>query len=156
MAWVQAARPERAMGALPEALVKPDGRFDFMNRILRCRILSLQGQPSAALAITTQMRSRIDDWFPREQTIRQHARERLIGMVQLQVGQAWMKSLATGTRPADAELLEGILAHVRQSLFPPADADAEVYVLEEAVPILVKPPAVKPLTTTPATQPGQE
>lgn len=153
MAWLQADRQRRALGVLPEALAKPEAEYDFMSRILRCRILMLQGQYTAALALTTQMRSRIGDWFPRERTIRHHARERLIGAVQLQVGQAWTKKLLAGTQPADAEILGGILADVRQKLFPPGDTDVEVYVLEEAVPILVKPPAVKPLPTAPVDQP---
>lgn len=153
MAWMQAGRAERAMKVLPEALLKPDTRYDFLSRVLRCRMLLLQGQPSAALALTTQMRARVDDWFPRERTSRQRARARLIGVVQLQVGQEWRKTLAAGTRPADAEILDEILAKVRKDLFPQEDTDAEVYVLEEAVPILVKPPAVKPLSTAPATQP---
>ncbi len=151
-AWTQIGRRERALRALPEVLARPEAAHDFLSRLLRCRILADEGQYSAALALCTQIRTRIEDWFPREPAARQQARERLVGLLQMRIGQVWMQKLST--QPAEAELLKGILVSLRQSLFPPGDKLPEIYTLERAIPILVEAPEVKAPGTAPAEEPA--
>lgn len=157
MAWEQAGRRERALTALPAALAKPSQPFDFMSRILRCRILGDHGQYAAALALTSQIRSQIADWYPSERAIRHHARQRLVGLLQQRIGRQWLGHLQT--QPAEADLLDGMLGDIQEKLFPPGDTSPEIYVMEDTVPMLVKPPPVKPAPGAPdeetATRPDQ-
>ncbi|MEP0844715.1 MAG: hypothetical protein HRF43_18610 [Phycisphaerae bacterium] len=142
MAWEQAGRRERALATLPEALAKPDSSFDFLSRLLRCRLLSDAGQHGAALALAVRIAADTRDWFPQEDKPDLAARNRLVGLLQLKIGQGWAAALKLGTRPSDAELLGGVLEAVRKDLSADGRNSAEVYVLERAVPILVPRPAV--------------
>lgn len=154
IAWDQSGRRDRALSTLPGGLAKPDYNTDFLARIVRCRMLSDAGQSTAALALASQLRMKIDEWYKDETATQRRARQRLIGALQLTIGQAWKQKLAAVTQPADAEILDGLLVGVQQGLFPAADKAPSVFIPAEMLPTLAKPPAIKPTSAEPNEKPA--
>jgi hypothetical protein len=152
-AWQLAGRRERAMASLPGALQKPNQLpYDFLSRLLRCRIVLEADQPVTATALTVRIRVSCDRWFSSDKVARSAAR--LAALLQMRATQAWLKALGDSD-PEASDRLRAILADVQAELFPP-NAVSDVYFLEEAVPILIaepKPPTTQPTTTT-ATAPA--
>ncbi len=63
-AWVQAGRLDRAKVVLPAATVPPETQpYDFVSRLLRCRILAEEGHGIAASALLTQVQAACPNWF---------------------------------------------------------------------------------------------
>lgn len=151
LAWHLAGRSERALATLPDALARPDqAGFDFLSRLLRCRVLAESDQPAGAMALLIRIRAQCDNWFTREKAVGIAARQRLAGVLQLRLAEEWAGRLRTTTQPANADLLTGPLAQVRKELAPEGGKLPVVYHLEQAVPVLAKPPAAKPAASAPA------
>lgn len=144
-AWELAGRRERAMASLPGALQKPSQLpYDFLSRLLRCRIVIDAGGPVAATAMTVRIRSMCGSWFSSDDTGR--SASRLAALLQIRATRAWLNEL--GDRDPEARArLEGVLADVQTELFP-SDVESAVLFLEEAIPILIAEP--KPSATQPA------
>ncbi|GMU24751.1 MAG: hypothetical protein AMXMBFR13_48230 [Phycisphaerae bacterium] len=159
LAWEFAGRRERALAALPDALARPEHRqYDFMKRLLRCRLLGDDGQFMAAQTLAIRIRAMCAEWFDDRSEVR--AREQLVTLLALRNGRLWVDKLRAGSRPSDSELLQPMLDRLAGKL---TAGDAEVtpiYHLEQAIPILVQPPAIPasgtPATTEPSERPATE
>jgi len=145
--WYLAGRPERALTSLPDALQKPQQlEYDFMSRLLRCRILSEANQQAGAIALTIRMRAVCSRWSRGEKEEVVDSKRRLIAWLQCRIGKGWLEQLRTKDGPSAARL-EGVLAGVQKNVFA-ADPPLPVYHLESAIPIIVEPPVLKPRATT--------
>jgi len=153
-AWELAGRRERAMASLPGALQEPSQLpYDFLSRLLRCRIVVEAERPVAATALTVRIRVMCDRWFSDDKTARSAAR--LAAILQYRATQAWLDDLGDSD-PEASDRLRRVLADVQAELFPQNTAHG-VYFLDQAVPILItepKPSAAQRATTT-ATAPTQ-
>jgi len=141
--WALAGRGERALISLPDALTRPEHLpYDFMSRLLRCRVLMDAGHYAAAIALTIKTQAACKRWFPltREPDNSVDSYRRLAALLQCGIGQRWMEQLRASGSAAAARRLEVMLAGVQQALFA-GDQPSKVYHLEPAVPIMVEPPA---------------
>ncbi len=140
-AFALARRTERTLSILPEALARPDRLpYDFMSRVLRCRVLAETGEPAAAIALAMRMGAICDDWFPQQDQEAVQARRRLVGIVQARVTRDWLARLAAS--PEAAEPLARTLDPLQKSLFPEGKTNP-VYHLETALPILIEAPPLR-------------
>ncbi|MHC4675858.1 MAG: hypothetical protein ACYTBZ_25495, partial [Planctomycetota bacterium] len=150
-AWELAERRRRALVSLPEALAKPQQwPYDFMCRLLRCRILADAGKYTAATTAAIRMRALCGKWLEGEGKIEDTAAcRRLVALLQCRVGRLWMQHLNS----SDAARLEGMLIGIQKDLFE-SPQPINVYGLDYAVPIIVQPPVIaSPATSSgPATQ----
>jgi len=153
----RAGRRERALLSLPQALKQPEHwPYDFMCRLLRCRILADADEYAAAMVMTMQIQALCDRWL-KGRTEETEPYQRLAGLLQCRIGLLWKDRLG----PSEAAGLEAILVLVQDKLFGPDDY-VEVFHLEHAVPIIVEPPVIatpatstSPTTTSaPATKPS--
>jgi len=151
-AWEQAGRRERALVSLPDALTKPEHPpYDFMSRLLRCRLVADAGQRPAAAALLIRMGAISKEWFPRTAPDELESRRRLIILLQYQVCLAWRQELLK-TGPSVPGPLDELLAEARETLSA-ADRPA-AYRLDAVIPILVEPPAVTRKPTSTRTAPA--
>jgi hypothetical protein len=151
-AWQCAGRRERAMVSLPNALTAPEQpSFDFLGRLLRCRLTAEEGQRAAAFALLIRVRGMCDQWFFEESAEAIAARRRLAALLQYRIGQSWLDKLKASGSQGAIEDLQAMLDGLREAL---ADKDGcgPVYIPDQAVPILIEPPAAT--TTAPTTAPA--
>lgn len=153
-AWELAGRRERAMASLPTALVKPtQPTFDFLSRLLRCRLTAEEGHLTAAFALTGRLRSSCDVWFSKEPPDQLAARGRLAAILQYRIGQTWHRQLAESGSSTAAADVASMLADLRGVLYQ-NDQAGPVFFLDRAMPILVRPPsAASGPAVTPASRP---
>lgn len=141
IAWNEAGRRERALAVLPDALTRPTEPFEFVARLLRCRLLSDAGMHAGAMVLATRIGTSCDEWFGNDNRSQIAARKRLAGVVQWSIGRAWEASLKTATRPSGDEAMKELLATIRKDHFADTARKPQVYMLEYAVPIVVQMPA---------------
>jgi hypothetical protein len=147
-AFAQAGRHKRALLSLPDALAPPEQwPFDFACRLLRCRVLADTGQYPAAAALTIRLQAQCRPWYSREPADEVRARRRLAALVQCGVIEAWLAELDADDTAAKASL-ESMLAGIENEQFGGTE-HAHVYTLDAAVPILVKPPAIRVTPSSP-------
>ncbi len=156
--WELAGRRKRALLSLPEVLAQPEhSPYDFLCRLLRCRIITDAGQHAAATTLAIHMQILCPQWFPEAPPGEVEARRLLIALLQCRAGQAWLSQLKASDSPAAAARLEAMLATVQEALVSGGKRQ-NVYHLEQAVPIIAEPPVVRrsvPSTVpAPATAPG--
>jgi hypothetical protein len=158
-AWECAGRRERALSTLPPVLEKPaQPSYDFIARLLRCRILSDAGENTAALAVTIRMAAMADRWFPRTGDETLQPRVRLIALLQTELGRRWLGDSGAGKLDAEAaRKVQTIIDAAREKL----NSDSQplpVYQLETAMPILVQPPkpVSQPAAAPPASRPASQ
>lgn len=145
-AWECAGRRERAMLSLPGALTQPaQPSFDFLSRLLRCRLVAEDKRHAAAFALALRVRASCDQWFPEEPPDQLAARGRLVAVVQYEIGRSWLKQLAKPDTKAAADDVKEMLAGLRNVLYDQGDPGS-IYVPETIIPILVE------LPTLPASQ----
>ncbi len=150
LAWEHAGRRERAMVSLPTALVRPgQPAFDFLARLLRCRLAAEEGRCAAAFALARRVRAECDLWFPKEPPDQLAARRRLAAATQYRIGQAWLGQLAKSNSKSATDDVKAMLVGLRDVLYD-KNTPGAVYVPESVVPILVQPSQVS--TTAPTTQ----
>ncbi|UCD28105.1 MAG: hypothetical protein JSV03_13570 [Planctomycetota bacterium] len=140
-------RRERALISLPEALKRPEQwPYDFMCRLLRCRILADAGRYAAATAMTIRMQGLCRKWLESKNEDAESCR-RLVSLLQYRIGRLWMKQL----NPSDAAHMEDLLVRLLNELLE-GDGQKSIYRLEYTVPIIVQPPdLIAPsLSTAPA------
>jgi hypothetical protein len=156
-AFSLADRTERALSTLPDALAKPELLpYDFMARLLRCRILAESGESPAAIALTMRIREVSEDWFPQQDNQAIQARVRLVGVLQARLTREWMSTLHTS--PEAVTSLTGTLDSLQEMLFPSGRRNP-IYHLETAVPILIEAPplpAAEPSAPDNATHPQED
>jgi len=141
-AWECAGRRERAMLSLPGALTQPvQPSFDFLSRLLRCRLVAEDERYAAAFALVSRVRASCDQWFPKEPPDQLAARRRLVAVVQYEIGRSWLKQLTGRDSKTAADEVAGLLAGLRDVLYD-RDTPGPIYVPENIVPILVEPPVV--------------
>lgn len=151
-AFEQGGRRDRALEALPDALVKPEHfPYSLMCRIVRCRMLAEDGQNPAAMVLLSRMEPLLKEWMSRQTEERNRVR-RLIGLVQYQVAQQWLKGLKPPTRSAVAEQLQPILEKVERSFTEVGNP--EVYVMPNTVPPDIIPP--RPVAAQEPDSPGTQ
>ncbi len=134
----QAGRHARALAVLPEALEPPGVLpFDYLARLLRCRILSDQGHHAAGMALLTQIQGASGNWFKGSARRHLNSARRLAGWVVLTIGRNWHAQLAADAGAA-AGLLEALLTETVAGLTGnDGEGIGEVYSLPMAIPILV-------------------
>lgn len=148
-----AERRDRALVSLPQALEAPKYLpYDFMSRLLRCKILAELGRYAAATGLSIRIRAACQQWFKGETDEGITARCRLAALLQCRIGQLWMEQLSSSDSKVAASRLEASLVRLQESVFS-SEQPQEVYYLDPAVPIIVKPPVIKPpaTSTAPAT-----
>ena len=143
-AWTRAGRYDRAKIVLPAATATPQALpYDFVSRLLRCRILADEGQFVAASALLTQVRAACPRWLSQHDTPTIRAHDILALFLQCRVYTAW---LAHGGIEGSPEARER-LAHLRDALRArladeiPTPADASPF--RHAVPIRIDLPEVQ-------------
>ncbi len=142
-AWLQAGRQDRARALLPRPLRQPDlTTYGYMSRLLACRMVGDEGHYTAASALAIRVRAACAGWFPGESAAETGARQRLAALLQISLGQHWLKELREADQADRAAQLERILSEVQSALF--AEPSLPVHRLPYAVPMLVQPPAPKP------------
>jgi hypothetical protein len=140
-AWDCAGRRERSLASLPNALNRPDqASFDFLGRLLRCRLTAEDGRRTAAFALLIRVRGLCNPWFDQESTEALAARRRLVAALQYRVGQACLEQSAASGSPAVTADIKTMLGDLR-GLLVDRGRCGEVYVLPRAVPILAESPA---------------
>lgn len=152
-AFEQGGRRDRALEALPNALVKPEHLpYSLMCRIVRCRMLAEDGRNSAAMVLLSRMEPLLKEWISR-QTQDRHQVRRLIGLVQYRVAQQWLKGLELPARSAVAEQLRPILDKVEGNFTEVKNP--EVYVMPTTIPphIIPSRPVMEAEPDSPGTQP---
>ena len=146
-----AGRSERAKSGLPEPLTPPaKAGYDYMARLLRCRLLGEAGQDAAATTLVIEVRQECAKWFKSEASGSAAARERLAALVQCRLARQWQEKLKTTTAPATAPL-DVMLGQLQAGYF--ADKGVghpQVYFLDATIPVIVDPPA--PKASAPAEQ----
>jgi len=144
----QSDRPARALAVLPQALEPPGALpFDYLARLLRCRILSDQGHHAAGMALLTQIRGAAGNWFKGSARRHLNSARRLAGWVALVIGRRWHAQLASDAGAAGR--MEALLAETAAELAGNGgQGTAEVYSLPAAIPILVFFPRPAPATGT--------
>lgn len=145
-AWQMAGRTERARSGLPEPLTPPTkSAFDFMARLLRCRLLSDTGRYTAATTLTIQVRRQCATWFKSESSGGAAPRQRLAALVQCQIGKRWLQQLKATPTPASGGPLETALGELQATYFDDRSEDQpQVCFLEATIPIIVTPPGRPP------------
>ncbi|MGQ9649592.1 MAG: hypothetical protein ACUVXJ_05750 [Phycisphaerae bacterium] len=139
-AWECAGRRERAMLSLPSALTQPEqSSFDFLSRLLRCRLVAEDQRHAAAFALAMRVRASCNHWFPKEPSDQLAARGRLAAVVQYQIGRSWLNQLAKPETKAAADDVKEMLAGLRDALYE-HNAPGPIYVPESIIPILVELP----------------
>ncbi len=142
-AWLEAGRQDRARALLPRPLRQPDATaYGFMSRLLGCRMLGDEGQYTAASALAIRVRAACAGWFQHESAMQIGARQRLAALLQISLGQQWLRQLRESDQPARVAQLEKILEEVRESLF--TESSLEIHRLSHTVPLMVQPPTLKP------------
>ncbi len=151
-AWERAGRRERAKVSLPSALIRPaQPDFDFLSRLLQCRLAAEDGLHTAAFALALRVRGSCDEWFSEESPEELAARRRLAAVVQYRIGRAWLEQLRKSNSQAAASELERMLADLHDVVFD-KHQPGPAYVPATIVPILVQPPPVS--ASAPATRPS--
>lgn len=151
-AWECAGRRERAMVSLPAGLVKPEQPdFDYLSRLLRCRLVAEDGRHPSAFALAMRIRALGDQWFAGESPERLAARRRLAAVVQYQIGRAWLGELRQSKSQAAAADLEAMLAGLRDVLYDKNEPGL-IRFPDRVVPILLHPPSAA--ATGPASMPA--
>lgn len=136
-AWDRAGKTERALTTLPDALTPPQRLpFDFMSRLLRCRMLAETKEWAAAVSLLMRMRTLTEEWFGQEDNAGRRSRRRLIGLLQHEITQEWLAQLKTKDA---AERIRKTLSKISEELSS-EDGRMAVYHLETAVPVLVELP----------------
>ena len=116
-AWECAGRRERATVSLPSALVRPaQPDFDFLSRLLRCRLVAEDGLHTAAFALAIRVRGSCDQWFAKEPPEQLAARRRLAAVVQYRIGRPWLEQLRKSSSQAAADL-EAMLGGLHDVLY---------------------------------------
>jgi hypothetical protein len=147
-AWAKAGRLDRAKIVLPAATVPPETHpYDFVSRLLRCRILADEGHFIAASTLLTQVQAACPNWFREHdlQTIQGH--QSLALFLQCHT-QATM--LAQGRRESWQPEAIVRIAHLQEGtqarLADMVSAASDTLRSHPTVPIRIEPPAV----TTPS------
>lgn len=149
MAWELAGRRDRALTSLPEALEKPQQLpYDFLARLLRCRMLADAGQHAAAAALTIRIRQECDDWFGSR---KKDAARRLAALVQCRITQQWVSRISPTSQPASDQLMSMLTA--LQTEFLAEGAIPDLYQLDKMIPLLISAPKIT-LPRRPATEPS--
>jgi hypothetical protein len=158
LGWELAGRRERALTSLPNALAAPDQLpYDFLSRLLRCRLLAEDGKKSAAIALAIRIQALCDKWFVRQEGPGLEEKRRLVAVLQYQFIREWIGQLDAGDKNI-ATKLEARLSDVRKHLVD-EDSPLTVYYLETSIPILVQTPKSQlrsPATAEAATQPAKK
>ena len=151
--WELAERRDRALLSLPPSLNPPEQYpYDFLSRLLRCRIAMEQQQYAAVAALAIQMRDQMEPWFrnsPAPERLN-HAR-RLVALLQYKAQSLWLEQLREANSPQAVEL-EQMCAELETQFFP-KNAIVDLYCLDRAVPLIVEPPEIKTLLDQEATPP---
>ncbi|HPD30913.1 MAG TPA: hypothetical protein PLL20_13020 [Phycisphaerae bacterium] len=151
-AWECAGRRDRAMLSLPSALAAPEQpAFDFLSRLLRCRLVAEDERHAAAFALALRVRASCNQWFPKEPPDQLAARARLAALVQYQIGRSWLNQLANPDTKTAADDVKEMLAALRDVLYD-RDAPGPIFVPESIIPILVELP--NPPVSQPASYPA--
>lgn len=166
-AWAMAGNPQRALTSLPEALRKPQEMpYDFMSRLLRCRLLADERQYAAATALCLQIQGSATGWFTRRSADVIDARQRLVALLQMRIGLEWLSELERES-PAAAERIASLLDSTREKHFPQTRL-APAWMMESAIPILVRLPdgvpsrasepaeIIEPATPEPQDEPAEQ
>lgn len=142
LAWTSIGRQERALATLPEALSRPERLpYDFLSRLLRCRVLAESNEPAAAIALLMHVQAICEDWFPQQDKTAVNARRRLAAALQWKITQVWLKQL-TKSSPDVPSKVEATLSSAQETLVSKGRTSL-AYHLETAIPILVETPAFK-------------
>ncbi len=144
----KAGRRGRALEVLPDALAAPKNLpYDFMSRLLRCRLVAEAGSQPAAVAMLGQMEPPLKDWAGNPD---HNKARRLVDLLQYRIVQQWQKRLKTATQPEAAAALEPLLKRTEKSFAEVKTPN--LYYMSTAVPLLVKTHEAAP-TTASASQP---
>ncbi|HOW73941.1 MAG TPA: hypothetical protein PKY77_25335 [Phycisphaerae bacterium] len=156
-AWQMAGRTERAKSGLPEPLTPPSKPgYDFLARLLRCRLLSDAGQFTAATTLTIEIRRQCSAWFKGDPSNAAAPPQRLAALVQCQIGKRWLQRLRTDPAPAATGPLETMLGELQAAYFDEAEGRPRVYFLETTIPVTIHPPAQKAPATASQPLPADE
>jgi hypothetical protein len=144
----RSGRRERALEALPDTLEEPEHLpYDFLSRLLRCRLMAASGQSAAAVSLLARMEPQLKNWIDNQNQDRNNAR-RLIGLLQYRITREWMDQLSATTRPA-ADKLEPVLQNIEKSY---AEVKSpRLYYLKTAVPLKIRPNASRTRNGRPTT-----
>lgn len=149
-AWELAGRRDRALATLPDAMARPrEGSYDFLARLLRCRLVAANGEHAAAIGLLIRVRALCEKWFASEGAESISARQRLTMLEQLRVTSAWLDKLR-GSRPGVVEPLEKMRDELAGRLGE--QNPRPVYLLPMAVPQIVEAPDIEtePAATSPS------
>jgi hypothetical protein len=148
-AWSAAGDDKRALTTLPEALSKPERLpYDFVSRLLRCRILAQANEPAAAIALLLHIEPACEDWFPQLDKSAVDARRRLAAALQWKITQDWLTQLKTRS-PEAARSVQTTLTAAQDVLAGKGRTNL-AYHLETAIPVLIEAPAITPAASDPA------
>jgi hypothetical protein len=149
-AWELAGRHERAMLSLPESWEAPrQWPYDFMARLLRCRLIGERKQYAAALSLTLGIDGMLREWLASIAPDQVAACRALVRKLAWQLSQSWLNDLRAEGAPAAA--IER-LSELSEDLG--AETGAAAFHLAEAIPILVLPPDTPLPQTQPASAPA--
>ena len=138
----------------PSALVRPaQPNFDFLSRLLRCRLVAEDGLHTAAFALALRVRGSCDQWFSKEPPEQLAARRRLAAVVQYRIGRVWLQQLRKSNSQPAATDLEAMLGGLHDVLYDKGQP-GPAYVPENIVPILIQAPSI--LANAPATRSSSE
>lgn len=155
-AWQMAGRTERAKNGLPEPLTPPaNPSYDFMARLLRCRLLGEAGQYTAATTLAIEVRQECANWFKGETTSGAIPRERLAALVQCQLAKRWQAHLKAATAPVSTGPLEAMLGQLQATYFDDrGEGRPQVYFINATIPVIIHPPDAK--VSVPTEKSGSE
>src|SRR5262249_46304878 len=139
-AWDSAGKNDRALATLPEVLLKPERLpYDFISRLIRCRVLAESDQAPAAIAMLIYSQKLLEDWFPQADKAALDTRRRLVAAVQWKITKDWAAG-KSGSKVTPAQL-DTILSGSREILSPRENANLAFH-LDNAIPIIVEAPAL--------------
>lgn len=132
-----AGRRERVLRTLDDVLKTPAVLpYDFMGRLLRCRIVVAEGNYAAGLALYLRMYELSGAWFRLHEEEKQvDSAHRLILSAAMNAGRQWSLHTSDSALAEDIEELNGKLQRLMNE---PSNAIA-MYRMEFALPIIVEP-----------------
>jgi len=144
-AWSRAGRRERAKIVLPPATAAPQTLpYDFVSRLLRCRILADEGQFVAANALLTQIRAACPRWLSQHDAPTIRAHEKLTLFLQCRVSSAWLAHGSIESSPEARERLADLRDALQTRLTDELQTSADVFPFGHAVPMRIDLPAAQP------------
>jgi len=146
-AWKQAGRTDRAMRVLPATTAPPKtDPYDFLSRLLRCRLLADENRFPAAAALLIRIRASCAAWYPRQDDPAVDARRLLALLLEERMIRDW---LTKRRNTDDSKTLDHLLrwhGEVQSELLRKADTPLSASILNQAVPLLVTIPGIGPAT----------